>query len=109
MLGRALFALVWLIIAAGLLLPLYPSEVSVPASASGAVAAALADVMDAGCGPCPAAATGGPACGRKGGGVMGAPAALAGCSRLTIHLVVQPVPAERAAQPAAPLPRLPEV
>jgi len=107
MLGRTLFALVWLIIAAGLLLPLYPSEVSMPASASGEVAAALADVMDAGCGPCPAA--GGAGCGHKGGGVTGAPAALASCTRLTIHLVVQPGPVDRAAGPAAPLPRLSEV
>ena len=102
MLGRALFALVWLIIAAGLLLPLYPSDVSAPGSASGEVAAVLADVMSAGCGPCPAAAAGGASCGHNGGGVTSAPVALAACSRLTIHLVVQPGPADRAADLAAP-------
>jgi hypothetical protein len=109
MLGRALFAVVWLIIAAGLLLPLYPAEVSVPGSATGEVAASLADAMDAGCGPCPAAAAGGEACRRRGGGLAGAPAALKACSRLTLHQVVQPIPAHRAAEPAAPLPKLPEV
>jgi hypothetical protein len=109
MLGRALFALVWLIIAAGLLLPLYPSELSAPGPAGGGVAAVLADVMEAGCGPCPADVAGSAACGRTGSGVTGAPAALAACSRLTIHLVVQPGPADRAAELAAPLPRLPEV
>lgn len=34
MLGRVLFALVWLVIAAGLLLPLYPSDVAAPRSAA---------------------------------------------------------------------------
>jgi len=114
MLGRALFAFVWLIIAAGLLLPLYPAEVPVPGSASGEVAASLADAMaagamDAGCGPCPSAAAGGEGCRRSGGGLTGAPAALKACSRLTLHQVVQPLPADRATEPAAPLPRLPEV
>jgi len=109
MIGRALFALVWLIIAAGLLLPLYPADVSAPGSSVGEVAALLADTIDAGCGPCPAAAAGGEACARSGGGWAAAPAALKACSRLTLHLVVQPGPADRAAEPARPLPRLPEV
>jgi hypothetical protein len=110
MLGRALFALVWLIIAAGVLLPLYPADVPAPGPAGGEVAAALADVMDTGCGPCAPDAASGANCGRKtGGGIAAAPAALAACSRLKIHLVVQPEPPDRAPEPAAPLPRLPEV
>ena len=109
MVGRALFALVWLVIAAGLLLPLYPADVSAPGSPVGEVGALLAASGDAGCGPCPAAAAGGEACGRKGGGWAAAPTALRSCSRLTLHLVVQPGPADRAAEPARPLPRLPEV
>ena len=109
MLGRALFALVWLIIAAGVLLPLYPSDVSAPGSAVGEFAELLADTSDASCGTCPAAATRSAGCGRSGGGVTSAPAVLAACSQLTIHLVVQPGPANGAAGPTAPLPSLPEV
>ena len=110
MLGRGLFALVWLIIAAGLLLPLYPADVSAPGSAGGEVAAVLADVTEAGCAPCVPAAADGADCGpRTGGGVTAAPAALAACGRLTIHLVVQPEPPDRILEPAAPLPRLPLV
>jgi hypothetical protein len=52
MLGRALFSLVCLIIAAGALLPMYPSDVEAPGSASADPALLIADVVASDCGNC---------------------------------------------------------
>jgi hypothetical protein len=52
MLGRALFSLVCLIIAAGALLPMYPSDVEAPGSASADPALLIADLVASECGDC---------------------------------------------------------
>jgi hypothetical protein len=57
MLGRALFSLVCLIIAAGALLPMYPSDVEAPGSTSADPALLIADLVASDCRDCaPAAA-----------------------------------------------------
>jgi hypothetical protein len=53
MLGRVLFALVWVVIAAGLVLPLYPSGVEAPMSAAADPVLLAADAATAGCEDCP--------------------------------------------------------
>jgi hypothetical protein len=106
MLGRALFAFVWLIIAAGLLLPLFPAEVAAPGLSNARVTAALADAMAPGCERCPVA--GGGAC-KSGRWLRTAPAAAEACLRLRLRLVVQPVPGDRPAEAAERLPKLPTI
>jgi hypothetical protein len=49
MLGRALFALVWLVIAAGLALPLYPSDLGAPGSSAVDHVLLAADSVTAAC------------------------------------------------------------
>jgi hypothetical protein len=56
MLGRALFSVVCLIIAAGALLPVYPSGVEAPRSASADPALLIADVVASDCRNCESAA-----------------------------------------------------
>jgi hypothetical protein len=55
MLGRVLFALVWVVIAAGLVLPLYPSGVEAPMSAAADPVLLAADAATAACEDCPIA------------------------------------------------------
>jgi hypothetical protein len=55
MLGRVLFALVWVVIAAGLALPLYPSGVEAPMSAVADPVLLPADAAMAGREDCPIA------------------------------------------------------
>jgi hypothetical protein len=52
MLGRALFSLVCLIIAAGALLPVYPADVEAPGSASADPALLIADLVASECRNC---------------------------------------------------------
>jgi hypothetical protein len=52
MLGRALFSLVCLIIAAGVLLPMYSSDVEAPGAASADPAIVLADLVASDCRDC---------------------------------------------------------
>ena len=97
MLGRALFTLVWLIIAAGLALPLYPADVATPGAPAAASALLVADTTasgcpdlfeDAGCGStCPCA----PA--------LAAAAAAEPCVGLTVYLVVRPLPSDPSLPP----------
>jgi hypothetical protein len=55
MLGRVLFALVWAVIAAGLVLPLYPAGVEAPGPAAPDPVLLAADNATAGCEDCPIA------------------------------------------------------
>ena len=52
MFGRALFSLVCLIIAAGMLLPVYPGDVETPGSASADPAHLIADLVASDCWDC---------------------------------------------------------
>jgi hypothetical protein len=108
MLSRLLLACVCLVIAAGLLLPLYPADVAAPGSATGEVAAAMVDAMDPGCEPCAAAAL-------QASGCTADPVrptagqALEVCFELTIHLVVEPGSAAPWPAPGRLLPELPAI
>jgi hypothetical protein len=55
MFGRALFALVWLIIAAGVLLPIYPREAETPSFVAADRAMLTTDLAVAECRDCPVA------------------------------------------------------
>jgi hypothetical protein len=105
MLGRALFALVCLIIAAGLLLPVYPAEVDTPRSAD-ARDIVIADTAAPGCGVCgPAAvASGSGPCERA---LPAAAAAPKDCLNLTVYLILRPLPkAGQAGDPQLLAPKL---
>ncbi len=107
MLGRVLFALVCLIIATGLLLPVYPTEVAAPGTV-GARDMLIADAAAAGCGDCQSAATGGGV--RCDPALPGAAAARPPCLHLTVYLIIRPLPAT--VQPGDPRllrPRLPTI
>jgi hypothetical protein len=108
MLGRALFAFVWLIIAAGLLLPLFPAEVAAPGLADARIAATLAEAVDPGCERCAVADADAGAC-RSGRWLRTAPAAAEACLRLRLRLVVEPVPPDRPPETVGPLSMLPTI
>jgi hypothetical protein len=82
--GRVLFALVWLIIAAGLVLPLYPPDVAIPGPPAAAPALLAAHTTTPGCenhadgAGCPSTRTASPA--------------PKPCVSLTVYLVVRPLP-----------------
>jgi hypothetical protein len=110
MLGRVLFALVCLIIATGLLLPIYPAEVEV---ATPGVADAqdmlVADAGAAACRNCPTVAAR-----LVGRCLTRAPSAAAGptraCVHLTVYLVVRPLPVPgRPGEPQLLPPKLPTI
>jgi hypothetical protein len=104
MLGRALFALVCLIIAAGLLLPVYPGEDVAPRSAD-ARDIVIADTAP-GCGVCgPAAvASGSGPCERASPAAAAAPK---DCVNLTVYLILRPLPkAGQAGDPQLLTPKL---
>jgi hypothetical protein len=62
MFGRALFALVWLIIAAGLLLPMYPRDAHTPSFAAANSILSATDFMASRCEDCPVAEDAGAVC-----------------------------------------------
>jgi hypothetical protein len=97
MLGRTLFAVVCLIIATGLLWPVYPTELAFPASAA-ARDMLIADTAASACGQCgPAAVIGERPC------PPGPPAAAEAdkhCFDLTVYLILRPLPAKE--QPGDP-------
>jgi hypothetical protein len=100
MMGRALFALVCLIIAAGLLLPVYPGEVAAPRSAD-ARDIVIADT----------AARGAAAIASGSGTCEPAPPAVAAapkdCVNLTVYLILRPLPkAGQAGDPQLLAPKL---
>ena len=111
MLGLTLFALVWLIIAAGLLLPLYPAD----EEAAGLIAVGgvepASGVVAASCEGCePAASVDG--CGKScpcQHPLPAAPAAPGACLSSTVYLVVQHPPAGRPHEPRPQPPKLPTI
>lgn len=62
MLGRALFAVVWLTIVAGLLLPLYPRDPGTPTLAAADSVLLATDFTASSCQDCPVADEGGADC-----------------------------------------------
>ena len=107
MLGRLLFALVCVIIATGLLLPVYPMEVATPGTAD-AEDMLVADTAAPACGGCGSAvASAGVPCDHA----APAPAAAReACLHLTVYLIIRPLPAT--GQPGDPKllrPRLPTI
>jgi hypothetical protein len=111
MLGRLLFAVVWLIVAAGLLLPLLPSDEAGPAVAvAGGIEQAGAMASD--CRHCAPADADGDGCGTFCPCHHLLPAATAApglCPTLTVHLLVQPQPAGRLHEPRPLPPKLPAI
>jgi hypothetical protein len=100
MLGRALFALVCLIIAAGLLLPEYPGEVAAPRS-SDARDSVIADAAARGSA---AIISGGGTCERASPAAAAAPK---DCLNLTLYLILRPLPkAGQAGDPQLLAPKL---
>ena len=91
MLGRVLFAFVWLIIAAGLVLPLYPPDVATPGTPAAATALLVADTTTSGCQADAEDAGCHSAC-RCGPALSPAAAAPEPCVRLTVYLVIRPLP-----------------
>ena len=82
MLGRALFALVCLIIAAGLALPMYPPDVARPGPPAAGSALLAADTTTSGCEN-----------DVDGAGCRSTQAASAApCVSLTVYLIVRPLP-----------------
>jgi hypothetical protein len=108
MLGRVLFALVWLIIAAGVTLPLYPPDVATPGPPAAATALLVADTMTFGCedhaedADCRSACPCAPA-------LATASASPEPCVSLTVYLVVRPLPTAPSLTPRPPPPRLPAI
>lgn len=90
MLGRALFGLVCLIIAAGVALPLFPSEVARPAIAAADGALLLADAPAAGCEACRPAANRSGACKVTAHALPSVAPPPGTCLSLTVYLVVRP-------------------
>ena len=97
-----LFTVVCVIIATGVLLPVYPGDVSLPAAA-GARDTLLAD--DAALGPAACVAPASPlAPGRAGATPTKA------CMHLTVYVIVGPLPVSgHVFEPARPLPELPTI
>ena len=112
MLGRLLFAVVWLIVAAGLLLPLLPSDQAGPAFAGAGGIEQVADAMASDPRHCAPADAGGDGCGTfcPCHHLLPAGSAATGlCPTLTVHLVVQPQPAGRLHEPRPLPPKLPAI
>ncbi len=112
MLGRVLFAVVCLIIGTGLLLPIYPAEVAAPERAD-AQNMLIADSAAPGCRDCTSAASGGGRClagclcGTSG---RAATAPARACLRLTVYLIVRPLPASGpSSEPQLLAPKLPTI
>jgi hypothetical protein len=96
MLGRVLFALVWLIITAGLVLPMYPPDVATPRPPAAATAPLVADTTTSGC--------------ETDAQVLASPsAAPEACVCLTVHLVVRPLPSAPSFTPQPAPPKLPAI
>jgi hypothetical protein len=111
MLGRALFAVVCLVIAAGLLLPVYPADLKV-ASRGVADARDMLITDDAGAADCAHCATAAARVVTR--CLADAPAAATAqaeaCVRLTVYLVVRPLPAPGpAVGPQLLAPKLPTI
>jgi hypothetical protein len=108
MLGRVMFALVWLFIAAGVALPLYRPDVATPGAPAAASALLVADTMTSSCAnhadggdsrsTCP--------CGQA---LATASAAPEPCVSLTVYVIVRPLPSGPPSTPRPPPPKLPAI
>ena len=108
MLGRVLFAFVWLVIAAGLVLPLYPSEITEPRSAAVDTLLPAAGTRMAACEDCPVAeADCRPDC-RCGDLLPATFVAVEDSFGLSVILLIQP-PADLSPESQPPLPRVPAI
>jgi hypothetical protein len=112
MLGRVLFTVVCLVIGTGLLLPIYPAEVAAPGRAD-AQGMLIADSAASGCRDCTPAASeegrclAGCVCGHA---LLGATAPARACLRLTVYLIVRPLPVSgRPSEPQLLPPKLPTI
>ena len=111
MLARVLFALVWAVIAAGLVLPLYPSGVEAPRSAAADPVVLAADAATAGCEDCPIADDGSAGqsdcpCARLLPAIL---VAVGDSSGLSVILVIRPQPSELPFEREALPPKLPAI
>ena len=111
MLARVLFALVWAVIAAGLVLPLYPSGVEAPRSAAADPVVLAADAATAGCEDCPIADDGSAdesdcPCARLLPAIL---VAVGDSSGLSVILVIRPQPSELPFEREALPPKLPAI
>ena len=108
MVGRVLFALVWLIIAVGLALPLYPPDVAKPDPPAAGSALLAANTTTPGCqnhddgADCHSTCPCGPA-------LATAATAAEPCVSLTVLLVVRPLPSGPLFTPQPPPPKLPAI
>ena len=112
MLGRLLFAVVWLMVAAGLLLPLLPSDQAGPAFVGAGGIEQVADAMASDCRHCAPADADGDSCGTfcPCHHLLPAVSAAPGlCPTLRVYLVVQPQPAGRLHEPRPLPPKLPAI
>jgi hypothetical protein len=111
MLGRALFALVCLIIAAGAILPMYPRDVERPGPLSADPALLIANFAATDCGDCVPGDADGARCRSVCSCDRVLPTASAPEPRfsLTVHLVVLPLPAGLSFEPRPLPPRLPAI
>ncbi|MGH6902671.1 MAG: hypothetical protein ACREIR_08025 [Geminicoccaceae bacterium] len=111
MLGRVLFALVCVVIAAGLVLPLYPSGVEAPRSVAADPVLLAADAATSGCEDCPIADAGsadqpdGP-CARLLPAIL---VAVGDSSGLSVILVIRSQPSELPFERQARPPKLPAI
>jgi hypothetical protein len=109
MVERVLFALVWAVIGAGLILPLYPSGVEAPRSAAAAPVLLAADAATTGCEDCPIAddsADQSCPCARVRPAIL---VALGDPSGLSVILVIRPQPSELPFERRALPPKLPAI
>lgn len=107
MLGRVLFAVVWLVIAAGLAVPLYPSDVGAGRSAARDPVLLAADSVTAACENCPIADDGSQShcpCGH----VLRV-AFVAVDDDLSVILIIRPQPSELPSERQALRPKLPAI
>jgi hypothetical protein len=100
MLGRALFAFVWLLIGAGLLLPAFQASVTAPSLPAAGVSQAASDVVTAGCVGCKTVASS--LCAHAMVGISADPDHAA---NTTLRLLIWSVPIEVRPMP----PRLPSI
>ena len=109
MLGRVLFAFVCLIIAAGLALPLYPSDRAAPVVTAAESTLLLANATAQGCADCPAVAVIGVGCEASCACWQPLPARAelpAACFSLIVYVVARPLPSQPSSGPQ-PLPPKP--
>jgi len=112
MLGRVLFALVWLIIAAGLALPLYPTHVETPSPAVADSELRAADAMASRCQECPVADEGDVNCQPDcpcGHVLSAAFVSLDGSFGLSVVLIIRPLPSGPPSEALSLLPELPAI